>query len=148
MLFRSLSVDGVLVGHAGELHPAVLERLGLPARTCAMEVELDRLPVREVRPAPSISSYPPVLLDVALVLDESVPSGEVAATLREGGGALVEDVRLFDVYAGPQVGEGKRSLAFNLRVRAADRTLTVEDASAARDAAVALAGERHGAVQR
>jgi len=86
-----------------------------------------------------------VLLDVALALDEAVPAAEVAAALREGGGELVEDVRLFDVYAGPQVGEGRRSLAFALRLRAPVRTLTLEEASAVRDAAVALAGERHGA---
>ncbi len=85
-----------------------------------------------------------MLLDVALVLDEAVPAAEVAAALREGGGDLV-DVRLFDVYAGPQVGEGRRSLAFALRLRAPVRTLTLEEASAVRDAAVALAGERHGA---
>ncbi|GAA4943829.1 phenylalanyl-tRNA synthetase beta subunit [Actinomycetospora succinea] len=135
----------VLVGHAGELHPKVLEALGLPARTCAMEVELDRLPLAEDRPVPAVSSFPPVLLDVALVLDEAVPAATVVSALRDGGGDLVEDVRLFDVYAGPQVGEGKRSLAFALRLRAPDRTLTLEEASARRDAAVETASERVGA---
>lgn len=135
----------VLIGHAGELHPKVLETLGLPARTCAMELELDRLPLAEDRPVPAVSSFPPVLLDVALVLDEDVPADAVVAALRDGGGDLVEDVRLFDVYAGPQVGEGKRSLAFALRLRAPDRTLTLEEASARRDAAVATASERVGA---
>ncbi len=144
----ALHVGDVLVGHAGELHPKVLEVLGLPPRTCAMELELDRLPVTEVLARPEVSPFPPVLLDVALVTPVEVPVAAVQATLTEGGGELLEDVRLFDVYSGAQVGEGRRSLAFALRFRAPDRTLTLEEAGAARDRAVALAGERHGAVLR
>ncbi len=68
--------------------------------------------------------------------------------LESGGGDLLEDIRLFDVYTGEQVGEGKRSLAYALRFRAPDRTLTVEEATAARDAAVAALAERHGATLR
>ncbi|WP_433798382.1 phenylalanine--tRNA ligase subunit beta [Actinomycetospora sp. CA-084318] len=144
----ALHVDGVLVGHAGELHPKVLEALGLPPRTCAMELELDRLPVHEVLARPEVSAFPPVLLDVALVVAQDVPVAAIEAALVEGGGELIEDVRLFDVYSGAQVGEGRRSLAFALRLRAPDRTLTLEEAGAARDAAIALAGERHGATLR
>jgi len=77
-----------------------------------------------------------------------VPAASVAAALREGGGELLESVRLFDVYTGAQIGEGKKSLAFSLRFRATDRTLTEEEITAARQAAVDLAAERHGAVQR
>jgi phenylalanyl-tRNA synthetase beta chain len=72
----------------------------------------------------------------------------VAATLRDGAGPLCESVRLFDLYTGAQVGAGRKSLAFALRFRAPDRTLTEHEAGAARDAAVALAAERCGAVQR
>ena len=144
----ALHVGGALVGHAGELHPKVLETLGLPPRTCAVELELDRLPVTEVLARPEVSAYPPVLLDVALVAATEVPAAAIAATLVEGGGELLEDVRLFDVYTGAQAGEGRRSLAFALRFRAPDRTLTVEEATAARDAAVTLAGERHAATLR
>ena len=143
-----LSIDGRTVGHAGELHPKVVEKLGLPKRTAAMELNLDAIPVVEHRPAPSISPFPPVLLDVALIVDEKVPSAALAEALREAAGELVEDVSLFDVYSGEQVGEGKRSLAYKLRFRAPDRTLTVEEATKARDAAVAAVGERFGAVLR
>ncbi len=136
------------VGHAGELHPAVIEALGLPARTAAMELDLDALPVCEHRPAPVVSPYPPVLQDVALVVDAALPAAELTATLRAGAGELLEDLRLFDVYTGEQVGEGKRSLAYSLRFRAPDRTLTVAEASAARDAAVAAAAQAHGAALR
>ncbi|MBV9847607.1 MAG: phenylalanine--tRNA ligase subunit beta [Kutzneria sp.] len=143
-----LRVGEQLVGHAGELHPRVVDTLGLPKRTCAMELDLDLLPLTEHRPAPPISPYPPVLLDVALVVDSHVPAETVADALRQGGGDLLEDARLFDVYTGAQVGPGKRSLAYALRFRAPDRTLTVEDAVVARDAAVAAAADRCGATLR
>jgi phenylalanyl-tRNA synthetase beta chain len=143
-----LLVGDLPVGYAGELHPKVVDRLGLPKRTCAMELKLDGLPLVERRPAPSPSPYPPVLLDVALVVDDAVPAAEVAGALRSGGGDLLEDLNLFDVFTGEQVGEGRRSLAYALRFRAPDRTLTVEEATAARDAAVAAAGDRYGAVLR
>ncbi|MGH3965549.1 MAG: phenylalanine--tRNA ligase subunit beta, partial [Pseudonocardiaceae bacterium] len=143
-----LQVAEVTVGHAGELHPAVIEALGLPPRTCATELDLDALPLTELRPAPVVSPYPPVLQDVALVVDVAVPAADLTATLRRGAGELLEDVRLFDVYTGDQIGEGKRSLAFALRFRAPDRTLTVAEASTARDAAVAAAIETHGAALR
>jgi phenylalanyl-tRNA synthetase beta chain len=90
-----------------------------------------------------------VLLDVALVVPSAVPAADVLATLREASGPLLESIRLFDVYADDQrLGSGRRSLAFALRFRAADRTLTVEEATAARDAGVAAARERHGAQLR
>jgi phenylalanyl-tRNA synthetase beta chain len=136
------------VGHAGELHPRVVEALGLPRRTCAMELDLDALPLVEEHPAPVVSPFPPVLQDVALVVDAAVPAATVAGMLRAGAGDLLEDLRLFDVYTGSQVADGKKSLAFALRFRAPDRTLTAEEASAARDAAVAAAADRLGAVLR
>ncbi|HEX3789989.1 MAG TPA: phenylalanine--tRNA ligase subunit beta [Pseudonocardiaceae bacterium] len=143
-----LRVGDTVVGHAGELHPKVVEALGLPKRTCAMELNLSALPLAESLPAPVVSAYPPVLLDVALVVDNKVPAAEVAEALRSGGGQLLEHIELFDVYTGEQAGEGKRSLAYAMRLRAADRTLTNEEATAARDAAVAVAAERFGATLR
>ncbi|HVV18540.1 MAG TPA: phenylalanine--tRNA ligase subunit beta [Pseudonocardiaceae bacterium] len=143
-----LSVHGIVVGHAGELHPKVIERLGLPRRTCAMELNLDLVPVVERRPVPVVSPFPPVLLDVALVVDATVPAADVSEVLRAGSGELLEDLSLFDVYTGQQVGDGKRSLAYSLRFRAPDRTLTREEATAARDAAVALATQKLGAALR
>jgi phenylalanyl-tRNA synthetase beta chain len=140
-----------VVGHAGELHPRVLKALGLPERTCAMELDLDALErAGDGTPqAPGISTFPVATQDVALVVDKPVPHAEVEAALREGAGELLEGIRLFDVYENAeQLGDGKKSLAYALRFRAADRTLTVDEASAARDAAVALAAERTGAVLR
>ncbi|MFJ5270126.1 phenylalanine--tRNA ligase subunit beta [Streptomyces sp. NPDC088358] len=139
-----------VVGHAGELHPRVLKALNLPGRTCAMELDLDRLEEAGAGAlqAPRISGFPVATQDVALVVDRGVPHAEVEAALREGAGGLLESIRLFDVYESEQLGEDKKSLAYAMRFRAADRTLTVDEASAARDAAVALAGERAGAVLR
>lgn len=141
-------VDGTVVGHAGELHPAVCERLGLPARTCAVELDLTAMGVREVLPAPVISSYPSVNQDVALVVDDSVPASAVEAALISGGGELLEGVRLFDIYTGSQLGEGRKSLAYALTFRAADRTLTEDEASQWRTAAVEAAEKAVGASLR
>ena len=95
-----------------------------------------------------MSPFPAVFQDVSLVVDDDVAAQAVIDAVREGAGELLEDVRLFDVYTGPQIGEGRKSLTLALRFRAADRTLTEDEASAARDAAVRRAGERVGAVQR
>ena len=145
-----LVVGDVVVGHAGELHPRVCAAFGLPARSVAAEADLDVLMQHaiDLRPAPSFSTYPVAKEDVALVVADSVTVAEVEAALRDGAGDLLESIRLFDVYTGEQVGAGKKSLAFALRFRAPDRTLTEEETSAARDAAVAVAAERTGAVQR
>ena len=86
--------------------------------------------------------------DVALVVESSRPAADVQAALSDGAGPLLESVRLFDVYEGDQIGDGRKSLAYALRFRAPDRTLTAEEAAAARDAAVAEAGRRTGAVLR
>jgi len=148
----ALSIDGRRIGHAGELHPRVLHEVGLPARAVAMELDLDALlAVAAAAPpvvAPTISTYPPADRDVALVVPTGVPVADVAAALREGAGELLESLALFDVFEGAQVGPGQRSLAFGLRLRAADRTLTAAEANGARDAAVTCASERTGAALR
>jgi phenylalanyl-tRNA synthetase beta chain len=145
-----VSVAGKEFGHAGELHPRVCQAFGLPARTAAVEIDLDFLMrhARDVVRAPELSTYPVAKEDVALVVDASVSAADVEAALREGAGGLLESLWLFDVYTGEQAGPGKKSLAFALRFRAPDRTLTEEETSAARDAAVALAATSTGAVQR
>jgi phenylalanyl-tRNA synthetase beta chain len=141
-------VGDTVVGHAGQLHPAVIERSGLPKGTCAVELDLDAIPIAETLPAPRVSPFPAVFQDVSLVLDADVAAEAVEDAIRDGAGELLEDVRLFDVYTGPQVGANRKSLTFALRFRAPDRTLTEDEASAARDAAVRCAAERLGAVLR
>jgi phenylalanyl-tRNA synthetase beta chain len=143
-----LEVDHAPVGYAGELHPTVCAALDLPKRTCAMELTLDLLPPSDVVPGPRLSAYPPAFIDVALVLPEAVPSAQVTQVLADGAGPLLENIALFDVYTAEQLGAGRRSLAYKLIFRAPDRTLTVEEAVAARDAAVAAASAAFGAVLR
>ncbi|MDT0269972.1 phenylalanine--tRNA ligase subunit beta [Streptomyces sp. DSM 44915] len=139
-----------LVGHAGELHPRVVKALGLPERACAMELDLDVLQAAGGGPVagPAISTFPVATQDVALVVDNAVPAAEVEAALRAGAGELLESVRLFDVFTGEQLGAGRKSLAYALRFRATDRTLTADEATAAREAAVATAISRTGATLR
>lgn len=138
------------IGYAGELHPGVCKAFGLPARSCAAEVDLEAL----IAAAPTsgdvaeISSFPVAKEDVALIVDSDIPAAAVEAALVSGAGELLESIRLFDIYEGPQIGEGKKSLAFALRFRAKDRTLKDTEAAAARDAAVASATAATAATQR
>jgi phenylalanyl-tRNA synthetase beta chain len=147
----------VLAGYAGELHPRVVQAFGLPPRTCTAELDLSvvetvaaaRGPVQ----APPVSGYPVATQDVALIVPDAVPAADVQAALAAGVAAagdapLLEEIRLFDVYTGEQAGEGSKSLAYTLRFRAPDRTLTAEEVTGARDAAVAEAALRTGAVLR
>jgi phenylalanyl-tRNA synthetase beta chain len=141
-----------LAGHAGELHPRVIKAFGLPDRTCAVELDLSVLfaagESAGAVQAPSLSSYPPATQDVALIVPSEVPAASVEEALVEGAGELLEELRLFDVYTGAQVGDDRKSLAYTLRFRAPDRTLTVAETTEARDAAVAEAERRVGAVLR
>ncbi|MDX2973262.1 phenylalanine--tRNA ligase subunit beta [Kribbella solani] len=144
------SIDGTVIGHAGELHPKVCQAFGLPARSSAVELNLGVLidAAPESISARPFSSYPVAKEDVALIVPAEVSSAEVQAALTEGAGELLEAVRLFDVYTGEQIGEGKKSLAFALRFRAPDRTLKENEVAGARQAAVQVAVDRFGAVQR
>ncbi|HEY3556855.1 MAG TPA: phenylalanine--tRNA ligase subunit beta [Kribbella sp.] len=144
------SVDGTVIGHAGELHPKVCQAFGLPARSSAVELDLDALIAAgpESITAHPFSSYPVAKEDVALIVGAEVPAADVQVALAEGAGELLESVRLFDVYTGEQIGEGKKSLAFALRFRAPDRTLKENEVADARQAAVQVTVDRFGAVQR
>ena len=102
--------------------------------------------------APALSSYPMAVQDVALLVPESVPAADVERALIAGaagaGDVQLESLNLFDVYTGDQVGEGRKSLAYTLRFRAPDRTLTADEVNAARDAAVGEAARQTRAVLR
>ena len=131
----------------------MIQAFGLPERTCALELDLSVMftAAETVGPvqAPRLSAYPLATQDVALIVDAAVPAAEVEAALVAGAPQdLLEDVRLFDVYTGAQVGDQRKSLAYTLRFRAPDRTLTAAETTAARDAAVAEAARRVGAVLR
>lgn len=126
--------DGTVVGHAGELHPRVVKAFGLPARTGALELDLEALiaSAPEVVPAAPVPTYPPAKEDFAFVVDASVPASAVEAAMVVGIGDLLESIHLFDVYTGDQVGEGRKSVAFSVRLRSEAGTLTAEEIGAAR----------------
>ncbi|MBC9225199.1 phenylalanine--tRNA ligase subunit beta [Aeromicrobium sp. 636] len=135
-----LSVGEQVVGHVGELHPKVAEAYGLPGRVAVGELDLDALidAAPLVGPKPDFSAFPVAKEDFAFIVDEALPAGELESVIA-GASDLLESVRLFDVYTGDQVGEGSKSLAFKVRLRADDRTLTEADIKAARDQIVAAA---------
>ncbi|WP_130013591.1 phenylalanine--tRNA ligase subunit beta [Serinicoccus sediminis] len=142
--------DGTRVGWAGELHPKVVQRLGLPLRTSAAELDLDVLVTASDHrtQASPLSTHPLATSDVALEVPRGVRFSAVEESLRAGAGALLESLELFDVYAGDQVAQDRHSLAFRMHFRAPDRTLTTQEVNEARDAAVGRAAQEHGAVQR
>ncbi|MCD4672528.1 MAG: phenylalanine--tRNA ligase subunit beta [Anaerolineaceae bacterium] len=120
----------VLLGTFGELHPLVKERFDLekaPVLAAELDVEalLRQMPMRfETVPVPV---YPPVLEDLAVVVDEATPAAAVLDVIRKAGGKLLEGVFLFDIFRGPQIGAGKKSLAYSLIYRSPDKTLSDKD---------------------
>ena len=145
----ALLLDGAVVGHAGELHPRVARSYGFTGRIAAAEIDLDALidAAPDAGPRPRFSTFPVAKEDLALVVDAATPSVVVHDALAAAS-PLIESVRLFDVYTGDQVPAGQKSLAFALRLRAPDRTLTDDDIREAREAAVAAATSAAGATLR
>lgn len=143
----ALRVGDVLVGYAGELHPAVAEEANLPRVVAVAEVDLGSLiALGDVLPeAVGIGTFPAATQDLSLLVPATVPAGDVLAAVREGAGELLEQIRLVDDYRGQGVPEGGKSLTFALRFRASDRTLTAAEASDAKLAGAAVATERFGA---
>jgi len=137
--------EGVTLGLLGELHPLVADEWGL-ARTAVFAVDLGRLaavaePVASFR---SFGAYPPLRQDIAVVVGEEVTLQELLARVREAGGETLEEVTLFDLYTGEQVGPGRRSLALALSFRSAERTLTDDDVAPLRERIVAAVGALGG----
>ena len=136
---RTDSGDGLAVGAAGELHPAVIKEFGLPARTAAFELDLEAViaAAPAVVRAEPVPTYPPAKEDFAFVVEQSVPASAVEAAIVVGAGDLAERVHLFDVFTGEQIGEGKKSLAFAIRLRSTEGTLTAEQIGETRQRIIA-----------
>lgn len=145
-----LRVAGRPVGFAGELLPTVAEEADLPRVVAVVELDLDAI-IELTEPgleAGRIGTFPAATQDLSLVVDASVPAAVVAEAVRDGAGALLEDLHLVDDYRGTGVPQGSKSLTFALRFRADDRTLTAAEASEAKLAGAAVAAERTGAAIR
>ncbi|KXK50704.1 MAG: phenylalanine--tRNA ligase subunit beta [Anaerolineae bacterium] len=132
----AITIDGSVAGHFGELHPLVARAFGLPADVPVMvgEFDLERIqnavnPLYGTAPVPTT---PPVYEDIALVVRDSVPAGDLHAVIEQSGGDLLRSARLFDVYTGSSVPQGHKSLAFSLVYQAEDRTLSDAEVAAVR----------------
>lgn len=145
-----LSLGGLDVGVVGELHPRVVAAFDLPPRTLAGELRLDRLVAGGVAPAPAVapSPLPSLNLDVAVVVDDTVTAAQVEAAVRAGAGGRLTEVTLFDQYRGAQLGEGRRSLAYRLRLDDPDTQLSDADAHAVIESVAEAVGERVGGALR
>ena len=145
-------LDDVAIGVIGAVHPDVIAAFDIPAATEAVAFELALEPVFAVLPGrPEVEDlprFPPVYVDLAIVVDESVPASMVKSLLQRAGAPEVRSVRLFDVYRGEQVRAGKKSLAYALEMRAPDRTLTDEDANEVRERIMSALAEKTGAELR
>jgi phenylalanyl-tRNA synthetase beta chain len=130
-------------GAVGEVDPAVLERFEVTERVAILELNLDEVLGREPKPAvwKPVSKYPSSDLDLAFVVPESVPAEKLEKAIRQGAGKLLAGLDLFDVFRGPSLGDGRRSLAYRLRLQAADRSLTDTDIADVRRAAVTAAAK-------
>jgi len=145
-----IRIRGTAVGTCGELHPAVQKRYEFgDSAVLVAEFDLDLLrgfsSGYQVR---SVPEYPPVLEDIAIILDERVPAARVEALIRQAGGASLADVRLFDLYRGQQIEPTKKSLAYSLMYQAADHTMTDSEAAAIRRRIVERLEQELGAVLR
>ncbi len=141
----------VVLGVMGELHPIIERRLELGnAPLLAADLDLGRL--LELIPGhydvEPVLAFPPVLEDIAVIVDESLPAEQVVETIRQAGGNLLRQVRLFDIYRGPQLGPGKKSLAYSLTYQAPDRTLTDAEAAQVRQRIVRRLEQECGAKLR
>jgi phenylalanyl-tRNA synthetase beta chain len=128
-------VGGEVVGWLGEVHPLVLEGFDAEAPVTAFELALAPLvrTASDAKPFSDVPRFPAVELDVAIVVAEDVTAERIQQAITSAGGKLLDSVRLFDVYRGQGVAEGKKSMAFELAYRAADRTLTAEEVESAHE---------------
>lgn len=143
-----LRVNGIMVGHAGELHPRVISALGLPERAGAFMVNLDAIAYPESVKAKAITTMVPTIQDIALIVSREVVLVDLINALTQGAGSLLEKIELFDRYTGAGVPEAQVSYAFTLTFRAADRTLTAEEVAGHRASAIESANKACGAVLR
>ena len=143
-------IAGRTRGHVGEVDPTALENYGVEGRVAWLELDLGELlngPHGNRKYTP-VSKYPSSDIDLAFEVPDDVVAAQVAGSLRKGGGALLRDIELFDVYRGEGVADGSRSLAYRLRFQANDRTLTDAEVAEARQSCIDSVAEQHGATLR
>ena len=144
------AVEEVELGIMGEFHPDVTEKYGIGTRCYGAELMFNT--VTELADLQKVYTplpkYPAVSRDIALLVDKDIPVGEIEAVIREAGTEILREVRLFDIYRGKQVAEGKKSVAFSLTYRHRERTLTDEDVASVHQQVLAALKEKLDAVLR
>ncbi|HWW52218.1 MAG TPA: hypothetical protein VNY84_00505, partial [Acidimicrobiales bacterium] len=142
-----VTVDGAVVGHVGEVDPDVSAGWGIEGRVGWLEVDLEAIAggQRRSEMAVPVSRFPSSDIDLSFEVADGTPAASVSATLASAGGGLLEQLILFDVYRGPGVPAGSRSLTFRLRFRAFDRTLTASEVGELRTACIAAVEAAHPA---
>ena len=146
----NILIGGEVVGVFGTVHPTVAARYGLSGEVLAAELPLDKLfaaidPVKLYHPLPK---FPASTRDIAVLVDDTVPAASMQAAIEKAAGSILEAVKLFDVYKGKGIPEGKKSVAYSLSMRAPDRTLTDEECDKAMKQALAALEKDFGAVLR
>lgn len=144
----AIIVDGKEVGVIGTVHPELERKFGLNGRTIVFEIEWSAINSKVIPEAVALSKFPSNRRDIAVVVDEAVASGDIVNACLEQGGEFLKDAKLFDVYVGKGVEEGKKSLAIALTLQSLERTLEDADIAGAVDAIVAHVSEKFGAALR
>ena len=145
-----VTISGVDVGYLGQIHPLVAANYGMDAEVYCAEINFEKLFALQL-PEPTytpLPKYPAVTRDIAVVCDETVTVGQAQDVITKAGGKLLRSVRLFDIYRGANLGEGKKSLAFSLTLRADDRTLTDDDSEGTIGKILAALKDSLGAILR
>ncbi|EGR0744383.1 phenylalanine--tRNA ligase subunit beta [Vibrio parahaemolyticus] len=144
----AIIVDGKEVGVIGTVHPELERKFGLNGRTIVFEIEWSAINSKVIPEAVALSKFPSNRRDIAVVVDEAVASGDIVNACLEQGGEFLKDAKLFDVYVGKGVEEGKKSLAIALTLQSLERTLEDADIAGAVDAIVTHVSEKFGAALR
>jgi phenylalanyl-tRNA synthetase beta chain len=139
-----ISLGNLVIGYAGEFNPSVLEKHGIAGKVFGFEINIDHIVsnAQDIQ-APIFSAMPVVKEDFAFVVSKDVTAIEMIQTIETSAGDLLESVRLFDVYEGPNIGDSKKSMAFSLRFRAKDRTLNSEEIATLRSQVVLAIEKQH-----
>lgn len=144
----AIELDGKVVGYMGTLHPELEREFGLNGRTVVFEIEWQAIDSRFIPEAAGLSKFPANRRDIAVIADQTLASGDVVAACLESGNALVKGAKLFDLYTGKGVEEGKKSLAIALTLQSDERTLEEADISDAVSGVVAHLSEKLGVTLR
>lgn len=144
----AIVLDGKTIGVIGTVHPELERKFGLNGRTIVFEIEWSAINTKVIPEAVALSKFPSNRRDIAVVVDDAVASGDIVKACLEQGGEFLKDAKLFDVYVGKGVEDGKKSLAIALTLQSAERTLEDADIAGAVEAIVAHVSAKFGATLR